>query len=218
MFTGITTIFFDLDNTLINRDAAFLACLEHFFGENMPDYYFGNEQFEIEKKDQHGYTTRAHFCEWFIHHYQPKGWDETNFWNYIKTNISNFVPPISIQLKAKLLHLQKNYKIGILTNGSIINQSRKIRQAKLDAIVPTEAIYIAQQFQLSKPNKRLFELILEQEGISANQMLYIGDDPVNDVLGAAQVGIQTAWVSHKRAWTSSIKPDFILENIFHLPI
>lgn len=216
MLDGISTIYFDLDNTLINRNAAFLACMQQFFDENMPNHYFKNEEFEIEKVDQFGYTPRQEFVEWFIQYYQPQSWDETSFWNYMHANISNFVRPISKELKTLLLSLKKQYKIGILTNGSISNQSRKIRKAQLDKIFTTETIHISQQYQLSKPAPQLFELILEQWQLKPQQLLYVGDDPINDIRGAAQVGIKTAWVSHKREWIHKIKPDIIIENILDL--
>lgn len=218
MLDQITTIYFDLDNTLINRNAAFLACIEHFFDENISNYHFGTEQFEIEKNDHYGYNPREEFCAWFIQHYQPQGWDELSFWNYLKTNISSFVPPISLSIKNKLLKLKQNYRIGILTNGSIINQSRKINQAQLHTIFPSQNIHIAQQYHLSKPNKRLFELILEQWQLPPEQMLYIGDDPRNDILGASTVGIKTCWLSHKRSWKLALQPDLIIDTIFDLPI
>lgn len=217
MFEGITSIYFDLDNTLINRDAAFLACIEQFFDKNLPSYLFSNEAFEIDKNDHSGYTPREEFIEWFIKYYQPPGWDETSFWNYLQTNISNFVVPISTSLKHKLLILQQNYQIGILTNGSISNQSRKIQQAQLQTIFQPETIHISQQYHLSKPNQRLFELVLEQWQLLPHQMLYIGDDPMNDIIGASKVGIKTCWISHQREWASTIQPDFIIENILHLP-
>jgi len=190
--------------------------MQHFFDENIPNYYFKNEEFEIEKIDQFGYTPREEFVEWFIQHYQPKGWDETSFWNYIHTNISDFVRPISETLKTFLLSLRKKYKIGILTNGSISNQSRKIQKAQLDAIFPAETIHISQQYHLSKPNPALFKLILEQWQLQPQQLLYVGDDPINDIKGAANVGIKTAWISHKREWIHKIKPDIILEKMLDL--
>jgi putative hydrolase of the HAD superfamily len=216
MLDSITTIYFDLDNTLINRDAAFLACMQEFFDENMPNHYFKNEEFEIEEVDQSGYTPREEFIEWFLQHYQPQGWNETNLWNYIHANISNFVPPISPDLRAFLLALQKKYRIGLLTNGSISNQSRKINKAELDTIFSPETIHISQQYHLSKPDPALFELILEQSKLQAHQLLYVGDDPMNDIKGAAKLGIKTAWLSHKREWIHKIKPDIILENILDL--
>lgn len=216
MLNGISAIYFDLDNTLINRNAALLACMQQFFDENMPNHYFKNEEFELEKVDQFGYTPREEFVEWFIQYYQPQSWDETSFWNYMHANISNFVRPISPTLRDLLLRLKKQYKIGILTNGSISNQSRKIHKAELDIIFPPETIHISQQYHLSKPNPALFELVLEQWQLKAQQLLYVGDDPMNDIKGASRVGIKTAWISHKREWIHKVKPDLILENILDL--
>jgi putative hydrolase of the HAD superfamily len=213
MLDEISAIYFDLDNTLINRDAAFLACMQAFFDENMPNHYFKNEEFEIEKVDQFGYTPREEFVEWFIQYYQPKGWNETNFWDYLHANISNFVRPIQPALRDLLLRLQKQYKIGLLTNGSISNQSRKIRKAQLDTIFPTETIHISQQYNLSKPDVQLFELIVEQSKVQPQQLLYVGDDPMNDIKGAAKAGLKTAWISHQREWLFNVKPDFVFENI-----
>lgn len=216
MLDGISTIYFDLDNTLINRNAAFLACMQQFFDENMPNYYFKNEEFEIVEIDQFGYTPREEFVEWFIQHYQPQGWDETSFWNYMHANISTFVQPISPKLSKLLLRLKKQYRIGLLTNGSISNQSRKIRKAQLDRIFPAETIHISQQYHLSKPDSELFELVLEQWQLKPHELLYVGDDPMNDIKGAARVGIKTAWISHKREWIHKIKPNLILESILDL--
>lgn len=216
MLDGVNTIYFDLDNTLINRNTAFLACIQQFFDENMPNYYFKNEEFEIEKIDQFGYTPREEFVEWFIQYYQPQGWDEASFWNYMHANISSFVTPIPKALKDLLSSLQQQYRIGLLTNGSISNQSRKIRNAQLDSIFSTETIHISQQYHLSKPDAELFELVLEQWQLQPKQLLYVGDDPMKDIKGAANVGIRTAWVSHKRTWIHKVKPDLIIENILEL--
>ena len=38
MLEGIKAIYFDLDNTLIDRNAAHITCLEQFFHENIPLY------------------------------------------------------------------------------------------------------------------------------------------------------------------------------------
>ncbi|CAA6829807.1 MAG: Putative hydrolase of the HAD superfamily [uncultured Aureispira sp.] len=216
MLDGIQGVYFDLDNTLINRNAAFLSCIQAFFDENMPIHYFKNEVFEIEKVDQFGYTPRETFVEWFIQYYQPQGWDEASFWNYLHTNISTYIRPISSDLRSLLVNLQKQYKIGLLTNGSVSNQSRKIRQAQLETIFPIETIHISQQYHLSKPDRQLFELLLEQSQLQAAQLLYVGDDPINDIKGAAKVGIKTAWISYKRTWAHKIKPDLIFETILDL--
>lgn len=218
MLDKVTCIYFDLDNTLIDRNTAFMACLATFFEEQLPQVYFYNEQPEIEENDDWGYVDRSDFVAWFIQKYQPWGWEEESLWNYIKTNISSYVLPVSAPLQQKLLQLQQDYCLGILTNGSISNQSRKIKQAQLDSIFSSQHIHISQQHHLKKPNPLLFERILEQEQLQPEQLLYVGDDPVNDVLAPAELGIVTCWVSHNREWNHDREPDIIVEQVLDLPL
>lgn len=218
MFKNVTCIYFDLDNTLIDRNAALMACLATFFEEHLPQIYFCNEQPEIEENDDWGYVDRSDFIAWFIQKYQPWGWEEESFWNYIQTNISSYVMPISIPLQKKLLSLQKKYRLGILTNGSISNQSRKIKQAQLDNIFSNQQIHISQQHHLEKPNPLLFERILDQENLRPEQLLYVGDDSINDILAPAELGICTCWVSHNREWKHEVEPDCIVEQVLDFPL
>lgn len=218
MFEEVTCIYFDLDNTLIDRNAALMACLATFFEEYLPQVYFYNEQPEIEENDDWGYVDRNDFVAWLLYKYQPLGWEEKSLWNYIKTNIGSYVAPISFSLQQKLIQLQQHYRLGILTNGSISNQSRKIKQAQLDAIFSSQQIHISQQYQLEKPDPLLFERLLEQENLRPEQLLYVGDDPINDIVAPAALGIRTCWVSHHREWKHELLPDCVVEKALDLPL
>lgn len=209
-------IYFDLDNTLVDRNRAFTACLGQFFDAHLPHYYFGNEQYELEEIDNWGYTDLDEFVEWFIQHYQPSGWDESSVSNYIITNISSFIPASSAQLINLLQHLKQQCRIGIITNGSITNQSRKIKQAKLDQCFSPENIHISQQYQLAKPDAAFFSLVLEQWGYQGQDVWYIGDDPINDIEGAKQLDMTTVWVHHQRPWTQDFDFDFSVNSVLDL--
>lgn len=218
MLNGIKVILFDLDNTLIDRNAAVLACIEQFFNDNMPQYYFENEQVEIEENDFWGYTPRTEFYEWFIQYYEPQGWDETSFWTYMQDNVASHVQPISEELGAILLHLKESYKIGILTNGSIINQETKIKNAQLDSYFSPEMIFISEQYEAQKPDETFFKIALNKYQIQASELLMVGDDPLNDILGAHQLGIKTCWISHNREWNRDIEPDYELNTVLDFPL
>ena len=49
-----------------------------------------------------------------------------------------------------------------------------------------------------KPDARLFRRALELAGVGADEMLYVGDSPLTDVLGAARAGLRTAWFQEGR--------------------
>ena len=52
-------------------------------------------------------------------------------------------------------------------------------------------------------------------GIEAEEMVYVGDDPEKDIIGANHVGLRTIWFNPAhREWSAAVKPDAIMTN-FH---
>ncbi len=44
-------------------------------------------------------------------------------------------------------------------------------------------------------------------GVSAAEVLHVGDDPLADVVGARQAGMQAAWLNRgSRAWPVALAP------------
>ncbi|MEP6546931.1 MAG: HAD-IA family hydrolase [Gammaproteobacteria bacterium] len=59
----------------------------------------------------------------------------------------------------------------------------------------------------AKPDARIFAHLLAQAGVEAHQVLHIGDDPVTDVAGAMQAGMQAVWLNRDaRAWPQGLAP------------
>ena len=56
---------------------------------------------------------------------------------------------------------------------------------------------------ICKPNRILFDIALRKSGLSAEDVWYCGDNPQNDVEGAAQAGIYPVW------YDNSIDKDYI---------
>ena len=210
-------IYFDLDNTLIDRNAAMDNCMMAFFEQYLPHYSYPKEQNQILLKDNWGYTPREEFCIWFITVYQPQNWTSNTFWLYIKKTIHQYIPPLSSNLISLLETLKKDYLIGILTNGSVENQTAKIQKTNLDDIFRPETIHISAQYNLSKPHPILFQQIITQTKLPPSKITYIGDDPIKDIGGAQQVGMKTVWVSHGREWMEvGFEPDEIIHHILNV--
>lgn len=51
----------------------------------------------------------------------------------------------------------------------------------------------------SKPDARMFQAACEHLGLLPAQVLHIGDHPVQDILGAARLGMKTIWVNRNGA-------------------
>jgi putative hydrolase of the HAD superfamily len=54
---------------------------------------------------------------------------------------------------------------------------------------------------VAKPEPAIYQAACRLLELSPEQIVHVGDDPQNDVLGAAQVGLRTVWVNRDgRAW------------------
>lgn len=56
-------------------------------------------------------------------------------------------------------------------------------------------VFTSEDAKSYKPRKELFELALQNTGLSADEVIHIGDSLSSDVQGAASVGIKGIWVN-----------------------
>ena len=77
---------------------------------------------------------------------------------------------------------------------------------RLNRLLPNnkfEFVMTSSDYFVCKPNRILFDIALQKAGLSAEDVWYCGDNPQNDVEGAAQVGIYPIW------YDNSIDKDYI---------
>lgn len=87
---------------------------------------------------------------------------------------------------ATLDRLKLRYSLGAITNGN----------ADLDHIGIGhyfDFVITAAGVGVTKPHPRIFVAALDEAGTLAADTLHVGDDPVRDVAGAANVGMRTLW-------------------------
>lgn len=56
-------------------------------------------------------------------------------------------------------------------------------------------IFTSEDAKAYKPRRELFELALNQSGLSAEQVIHIGDSLSSDIQGASSVGIRAVWIN-----------------------
>jgi putative hydrolase of the HAD superfamily len=89
-------------------------------------------------------------------------------------------------------------RLGIVTNGEVQFQAPKITQLAIGRYLST--VVISEAVQVQKPDPRIFAHALAEIGCRAADTWFVGDDPVNDVLGAAAVGLWAIWLPGVRPW------------------
>ena len=95
------------------------------------------------------------------------------------------------------LHAQ-GMRLGIVTNGEVPFQAPKIEQLAITQYLST--VVISEAVQVQKPDPQIFAHALAQLGCRAADTWFVGDHPVNDVLGAAAVGLRAIWLTGVCPW------------------
>lgn len=212
---------FDLDHTLFDRYAT-LRAIKHSVFENLKGYV--SRELDEDK-----------FIEILISldkRYIIYEWDEVirqlylcgalqampdDFYSlairpgFLKTAIPYpFTIPTLKEIKGM------GIKCGLITNGSSDIQRSKIKMLGLGELM--DEIVVGGEVGMNKPSVKPFEIFAEKIGISPSQMLYIGDNPFNDVEASRNAGYTPVWVKTYGAWDESVTPaDYEVDTVMEIP-
>lgn len=197
---------FDLDNTLVDRTAAFLEWSHVFCRECALD---PGATAWIAEADGDGFTARHELFVRVKHRYGiPDSVDEL-LDRYYEQYFSCFRPDQSVI--AALLRLRESgWRIGVVTNGARW-QRTKLERAGLAEIV--DALCTSHEIGWPKPDRRIFEEAARRCGAPLRGWM-IGDNPEADILGGHQVGLRTVWMARGRQWEEqALRPTGIARTV-----
>ncbi len=213
----VNTLVFDLDNTLIDRNAAVEKFLQIWLGKfgNLTPEVIKTEMPFIMTKDNWGYLPREDFGKWLIEKYDAKQ-TVNDFLQLYFIEVPTFV--VLEPLVESMLHqLKSKYKLILATNGASVTQRKKLEVTNLYTYFEPENIFVSHEVGWDKPDKKFFMHMFESLKVNPENMLMIGDDPWNDIFGANACGIKTVWIANDRTFDYSyVKPDFIIHKVEHL--
>ena len=118
----------------------------------------------------------------------------------------------------QVLHeLKKDFRLALITNGAPDIQGAKIDGSNLASFFETMVISGGHGF--GKPDRRIFQLVLERLQVAPHEAVMIGDSLNRDIAGARDAGIRTVWINrYNRALTDEHPiPDFELTDLRDLP-
>jgi len=201
-------LIFDLDNTLINRNKAYYAWLQELLkNKKLSD----SDWQKIYEKDDWGYCDREIFYKWLSNYFNLKN-DSDFFIHKCAEELHRFIikDPLIIAL---LIRLSLKYEIIIATNGGVVNQVNKLKSSGIINTIKKENIIISAAIKTKKPATDFFNFI-ENKFLKESTFLMIGDNPINDILGAKKHGWKTVWLSYNR--TFNLDSDYIVNDVFEL--
>ena len=201
----IKGVVFDLDHTLFDRYGTLRAVLPEMYSrmrDSIPENLSQEDFIEglIAGEKQHIYHgwdyTADRLVEMGIFNEGTKGADVwrclfTYCWPLAAVKYP-FTEPTLIRLK------EMGLKLGIITNGEHDLQWNKLRLLNFDYLF--DEIVISGDVGVQKPETKPFEVMSKKLGIEPQNLLYVGDNPLNDVEGSRKAGYTPVWVKTIGNW------------------
>jgi len=212
-------VLFDLDNTLYDRDETFLGWARWFVRERLGLHEDSAARETVDRLvtlDAGGYRSRDEFFRWVKQRYPV-----------LAATVEDLVADFYQQHVAYLSLSDETQRLldalaaagrpfGIVTNGSA-NQLLKIRKLGLDA--RTACVYVSALAGSRKPAAAIFLAAAGCIGVAPPDILFVGDNPEADIMGAAAVGMRTARLRWGRAWPAHLAatpPDHTIDSLTDL--
>lgn len=111
----------------------------------------------------------------------------------------NRVEPFA-EVVAALARLGGRYRLMSLSNGNADLRLIGLAQYFEHSLAAREA-------RAAKPDRRIFEALLERACVEPQEVVYVGDDPHADVEGARRAGLRAVWMDRfDRHWPDELEP------------
>jgi putative hydrolase of the HAD superfamily len=214
----IKAVLFDFDDTVGDRAGAFRRWAHSLCDA---DDTIGDEEQRaevvalMETWDGNGYVDRDELLQNVASRWPHLSRPSDELLAWYRTGLqSNFAEDASVITMLKSLR-SAGIPYGIVTNGDPAQQRGKIQMVGLEPWVA--CVLISGEVGYAKPDAEIFLEALRQLGSIPGETLFVGDHPERDIVGAAGVGMRTAWMAHGRTWPARLAPpDFTLSSLADL--
>lgn len=182
----------DLDNTLIDRDAAFRSAAAAFLADNaLPEADLG----WLMALDASGYTPKPEVTRALHERYAVP---EAAVRELVDGGAADRVVLSGTVREALVAASADGWTCVVVTNGRTAQQERKLRRTGLDGLV--RGWVISEAVGHAKPSPEIFHAAATVGGRPLSGAWMVGDSAHADIGGAHGLGLRNVWVSNGRAW------------------
>ncbi len=128
-----------------------------------------------------------------------------------RLTLRQFLRPDAVRVLSELGEL--GLERGVIMNGPPSLQRHRLETLGLNRHLDHQILAEVEGY--FKPDVRLFKRTLALIGAKSEEMLYVGDSPFTDVLGASRAGIPTVWfqTGRRRLPRGFPTPDFTIRDL-----
>lgn len=216
---AIHAVLFDLDNTLYDREEAFLAWADDFLRHDLKLSDEGEIAVTLKTLrdlDAAGYGSKAaifgRLRDLFPSHSVAVNMTLAQWYERFLTFIR--LEPDTQDILDCLKRLPMPF--GVVTNGGP-RQWDKLRRLGLSEV--SSCLFVSHDVGISKPDPRIFHAAAQCLGVKPEEILFVGDNPALDIGGAQRAGMTTAWLSRGLPWPDDPNlraPDFTLATLIEI--
>ncbi len=190
---GIKNIIFDLGGVLLNLDFdKTIHAFENLGAKNFHALYSKNKQNDLFNKMDMGLVSDKVFVDGLreLGHLQGSDVAIEMAWNAMLLNFPEYKYDYLIALK------EQGYRLFLLSNTNSIHQ--KAFEANFSNYYQHpiqdlfEKTYYSHQVHLRKPNKDIFEFVINDKALAISETIFI-DDTEQHVRGAENIGLKAVW-------------------------
>jgi HAD superfamily hydrolase (TIGR01549 family) len=116
--------------------------------------------------------------------------------------------PGTIEMLEKL---RGEYKLGLLSNFTHAPAAKDLL-AGMGLNPYFDTVLISGEIGFRKPHPLVFEMLANKLGSERDNILYVGDDPDPDILGAQQAGLRPIWMTYVRDHHLPVVPGYLKEQ------
>ncbi|MER5640024.1 HAD family hydrolase [Kitasatospora sp. NPDC002227] len=198
----------DLDNTLVDRDAAFRDAVTAFLAEHgLPD----TDLAWVMTVDAGGYTARRAVAEAMVDRFGGQV-PAAAVGDLLDRGAADRVRLTASCREALGRARAGGWTCVIVTNGTSVQQEAKIRQTGLDRLV--QGWVVSEAIGCKKPEPEIFHAAADLAGLPLTGAWVIGDSPHAEIAGANALGLRSVWVSNGRPWAqASYRPTQVAEDV-----
>lgn len=224
----ITTIFFDLDGTLIDQKRAQNIAILSLYKKYGFDLVCSIETFTNEWNK----LTEFHYDSYLrreISYDKQRLLRIVDLFSNFHVVIPNNIAPLSIYGEylcvfennwtvysdvIPTLSSIANYKLAIISNGEAKQQIEKLEKTGINKFF--NDVVVASDYFYAKPHRDLFRIACERQHIKYEECCYVGDNYSTDMVPCKNIGIRGIFINRKKE--PIIDPQIsIIETLTEIP-
>ncbi|GGI39641.1 HAD family hydrolase [Mammaliicoccus stepanovicii] len=215
---GIQAIIFDLEDTLVDREKSRLKFLEEQY-ERFHELMVTVQKRDFEKVYLSLNPYGLENIEWVYQELVKKlnieriSWK--TFYNDYHMHHYRYHFPFHDTIYTLDKLRQMGYKLGIVANGNSEAIAHVINAISIEPYI--HYVSTSDQVGVKKPDPIIFEDNMKHLGVTSDQVIYVGDCPLNDIAAAHAMGMTTVWIANSVIGTpEDDELDYTIESLSDL--